>query len=238
MDTRNLRLKEMTPDLLMYEIVSEFPELQETAVLASILHRGDIRSVRGKLPRTHYIEHPYRVTLRLIRWGVIDINVLHAALLHDTFEDHPKDFEKLFGVDAATYIGLTFGSDVWDVVYAVSNQPGVGYHEHVLEAIADPRAFIVKLADWTDNALSLHHLLSVDDLRLLEAGKLPPHEVIAAERNRRMQLRHAKKYAPLAMPFTLRLFDRDVRSFFSTDGHADAVAALERGIPRLVALSE
>jgi len=237
MDTRWLRLKEMTPDLLMYEIASEFPELQETAALASILHRGDTRSVRGKLPLTHYIEHPYRVTLRIIRWGVIDTNILHAALLHDTFEDHPAEFVEMFGVTADLYISATFGPDVWDLVFAVSNQPGVDYHVHVLDAIDDPRVFIVKLSDWTDNALSLHHLLSVADLVRLEAGTLPAHELPAAQRNRRMQLRHATKYAPLAAPFSARLECSDVRAFFSADGYTAACDSLARGIPRLLALA-
>jgi (p)ppGpp synthase/HD superfamily hydrolase len=55
--------------------------------MASFLHRKQTRFVRGDLPRVPYIEHPLRVALRLVRWGVPDAELIAAALLHDVVED-------------------------------------------------------------------------------------------------------------------------------------------------------
>src|SRR5689334_18399095 len=58
--------------------------------LASYVHQGQTRSNRGPLPRDTYITHPLRNTLRLMRYGVEDADVLVASILHDTVEDHAE----------------------------------------------------------------------------------------------------------------------------------------------------
>lgn len=214
MDTSRLALKDMTPELLLHEITRSFPDVYDAAVFAAYYHRNDTRGPRGQLPRDPYIAHPYRVALRLIRWGVLDEATVEAALLHDVFEDHAEDIERDFGVPADIYLQGEFGDDVWHIVYSVSNPPGRishdEYRDHVIEAIADdPRVFAVKNGDLSDNALSLHHTPGP------RRGRL------------------ARKYLPLAAPVMERLQDDDVVAFLGRRGVAEAMDMWKRGLPKL-----
>lgn len=214
MDTTRLALKDMTPELLLHEITASFPDAYEAAVFAAYYHRNDTRGPRGQLPRDPYIAHPYRVALRLIRWGVLDESTIKAALLHDVFEDHADDIEREEGMPADLYIPAEFGDDVWHIVFSVSNPPGRLSHDeyraHVIEAIAnDPRVLAVKNGDLSDNALSLHHTPGP------RRGRL------------------ARKYLPLAEPVMARLQDEDAMAFLGRRGVDEALAMWRRGIPKL-----
>lgn len=55
--------------------------------LAERLHRGQFRKC-GIVP---YIVHPLEVMRMLSRWGVVDTDILRAAMLHDVVEDCGKD---------------------------------------------------------------------------------------------------------------------------------------------------
>jgi len=99
---RTLALKEMDPSLLTFAILRESAEqgvdvatLTEAMELAAYLHRDDVRSVRGQMPVDAYVTHPFRLVLRLLRYGCRDGAVLCAAALHDTVEDHPTDLVAL-----------------------------------------------------------------------------------------------------------------------------------------------
>lgn len=214
MDTTRLPLKDMTPELLLHEITASFPDAYEAAVFAAYYHRNDTRGPRGRLPRDPYIAHPYRVALRLVRWGVLDSSTIKAAVLHDVFEDHADDIEREEGLQADLFLPAEFGDDVWHIVSAVSNPPGRLSHDeyraHVIEAIADdPRVLAVKNGDLSDNALSLHH----------------------APGPRRGRL--ARKYLPLAEPVMARLQDDDAVAFLGSRGAAEALEMWKRGIPKL-----
>lgn len=214
MDTTQLALKDMTPELLLHEITASFPDAYEAAVFAAYYHRHDTRGPRGQLPRDPYIAHPYRVALRLIRWGVLDESTVKAAVLHDVFEDHADDIEREEGLQADLFIPAEFGDDVWHIVSAVSNPPGRLSHDeyraHVIEAIADdPRVLAVKNGDLSDNALSLHHTPGP------RRGRL------------------ARKYLPLAEPVMARLQDDDAVAFLGSRGAAEALEMWKRGIPKL-----
>lgn len=213
-----LPLKEMEGALLAAALLRAVEPLDAAGSvgravdLAAYAHRDATRARRGPLPRDSYITHPLRGALRLHRWGVRDVDVLVAAVLHDVVEDAAPDLLELAGLpvpagddeDAARaaaesalrdVVAPAFGARVAAVVEAVSNPPGRGpadpeerrraYREHVLAAVrADPAALLVKTTDLYDNAGSLHH----------HAGEHP-------EQVRRL----AAKYAPLLGPVRAEL---------------------------------
>lgn len=159
-------------------------EFEDILELSSILHAKQYRKNRLLHPRTPYIEHPLRATLRIIRSGVKDPAIIKAALLHDTVEDGSKTFTEIFTSEKvkdekearkilSSYIGQNFGKETERVVLNVTNDvedPAEKkkrtlqdktriYVEHLKIEIKDnPRALIVKgIGDFFDNAGSLHH---------------------------------------------------------------------------------
>src|SRR5260370_39562517 len=75
--------------------------LLEAIAFAARAHQGQLR----KDGRTPYVSHVYRVCL-IVRqiFGVDDVSVLTAAVLHDTVEDTTTDFDDLakeFGSEVA-----------------------------------------------------------------------------------------------------------------------------------------
>lgn len=214
MNLSRLKLKDMSPELMLHELrIFGGEKLYEAAIFAAYYHRNDTRGPRGAFPRDMYINHCYRVALRLVRWGVRDIDIIMAAVLHDVYEDHRDDIFADTGVDALVHIESLFGERVSMLVAAVSNPPGKltqeEYREHVLILMELPQAFVIKFSDWTDNALSLQHTPGP------RRGRL------------------ARKYMPLASPFRDRLHDRDVRYILSEEGATRAIQALDAGVPRL-----
>lgn len=75
--------------------IADFAEPGRTRLLAALslaeeLHRDDRRV------REPYLNHLLRVTIRILRYyGVDDPDVLIAALLHDSVEDHPAELAEL-----------------------------------------------------------------------------------------------------------------------------------------------
>lgn len=165
-------LKQMDPSMLVFELDREtarlMPEATElitsAATMASFLHRKQTRLVRGDLPRVPYIEHPLRVALRLIRWGVVDAELIAAALLHDVAEDCVRELLETFGHDGEDVFDcLTrlFGARVAGLVREVTNPTdGTSYDNHIA-ALAESGsvALIIKASDLKDNAGSIAHQL-------------------------------------------------------------------------------
>ncbi|MEJ7648192.1 MAG: HD domain-containing protein [Nakamurella sp.] len=158
-----------------------------------------------------YLVHPLRNAVRILRWGEADPDIVAAAVLHDVVEDHAG---KLAALDvtrrhrvrgdraqraaALDLLRSDFGGRVADIVEAVSNplrDPGSNpnreqkravYVEHVTGAIDDYQAFMVKAADFVDNALSLHHQETGTDAsryRAWKYGPLCPVFTAAADRH-------------------------------------------------------
>lgn len=124
-----------------------------------------------------YVVHPLRNAVRIIRWEESDSDIVIAAVLHDVVEDQAErlaltEVRSLHGLDrtetravALHVIRDTFGANVARTVKAVSNPiPPAGqslsreqkrgrYVAHVQQAIPDYRTFMVKAADFVDNAL-------------------------------------------------------------------------------------
>jgi (p)ppGpp synthase/HD superfamily hydrolase len=145
--------------------------LREALDLAATLHAGDRRV------REPYLNHLLRVAIRIVKYyGVRDVDVLTAALLHDAVEDHPAE---LGGLDPAghTHTELTeaalavlarrFNPRVAELVRSVTNpqyDPDRDRHEQYREHVAanlerDPWARVIKVSDFTDNGVGLMHSL-------------------------------------------------------------------------------
>jgi (p)ppGpp synthase/HD superfamily hydrolase len=184
----NLELKEMEGSLLSFAIMEStrnstnfnVDKVREALELAAYLHRSDTRANRANLPRDTYITHPYRNTLRILRYGCTNHDVIVASILHDTVEDHaleivteflenptPNSSLRILMDESLAYLSDTFGPEVARIVSAVSNPPlpktltkvekRALYAEHVLSVIEDPYVFLVKFSDFVDNAVGLYH---------------------------------------------------------------------------------
>jgi (p)ppGpp synthase/HD superfamily hydrolase len=135
--------------------------VEDALALASRLHAPDRRQ------REPYINHPLRVTIRIIsHYRVTDPDLACAALLHDVVEDHAAEMTPSGGRPAAlTVLAGNFGRRVAELVAAVTNpedQPGRDkhqqYREHVKASLqASPWARVIKVSDFTDNAVGLIH---------------------------------------------------------------------------------
>ena len=117
---------------------------QEAASFAARAHRGQTRRDKA----TPYAAHPFRVAMTIRDLFDCDDDVcLAGALLHDTIEDTPADYDD---IEAA------FGREVADVVAAMTKDMRLreperepAYDDQL--ANADWRAHLVKLADTYDN---------------------------------------------------------------------------------------
>lgn len=114
------------------------------AGMAARAHQGQLR----KDGRTPYVAHVYRVAM-IVRdlFGCDDEAALAAALLHDTIEDTPGDYDD---------VAAAFGTEVADLVAALTKN--MTLPEAVRErdyddrlSRADWRARLIKLADVYDN---------------------------------------------------------------------------------------
>lgn len=236
-------LKDMDGAALALAIMEEFPSdgVRRALTAASFLHRNQTRANRGTLPRTAYIEHPLRGSLRAIRWGVSSEDIVIAIILHDVAEDCAEEAAAVFrGCPEASperARGLTFawmvdewGLEVARLVRAVTNPlPGQEnltreqkrreYARHVKDAITgDAAAFIVKIIDYADNASGLHHN--------------------ATGANTGMVAHLAAKYGPLADIFAAEYRANPGISLLMSDaGFAEAGAKIDKTRERLLALA-
>jgi hypothetical protein len=144
--------------------IASFPEadrarLADAFALAADLHR-DQRRVREP-----YLNHLLRVTIRIIcHYRIRDVDVLVAALLHDSVEDQPH---RLGGSTEAALRTLAdrYGQRVAELVHAVTNPEydpdrdrHQQYREHVAASLAaNPWARVIKVSDFTDNGVGVIH---------------------------------------------------------------------------------
>lgn len=159
------------------------PKAIDSAIdLASILHAHQTRANRGLFKTTPYIEHPLRNSLRLIRLGCKDQDVVIAAILHDTIEDGAKVFVEKFHnnktdeptarIALGKHIGAAYGERVLSLVESVTNdyvtdsdkskltisEKNSTYLKHVAQNIkGNSGVYLVKVSDFIDNATGLYH---------------------------------------------------------------------------------
>ena len=144
--------------------------------LMSRLHERDRRQ------REPYACHPLRVTIRILsHYRVTDPDVACAALLHDTVEDHADDIAPGGSrQDALEVLAGQFSARTAGLVAAVTSpprEPGRDrheqYREHVAKSLdASPWARVIKVSDFTDNAVGLFH--TTGDSLPRRAGKYLP----------------------------------------------------------------
>jgi guanosine-3',5'-bis(diphosphate) 3'-pyrophosphohydrolase len=125
--------------------------LLQAVSFAARAHQGQMRK-DGKTP---YASHPLRVCL-VVRhvFGIDDTATLTAAVLHDTIEDTPTDYDDLaehFGPQVAAWVG------------ALSKDMRMpeGEREQAYKAAlakADWQVKVCKLGDVFDNLLDSRHL--------------------------------------------------------------------------------
>lgn len=110
--------------------------IQAAISLATIAHK---HQKYGDDPYTAHLAHVYEV---LTRFKVTDEDLLVAAWLHDILEDTTT---------TRSHLELTFGKNVADLVYKVTNEAGVNRKaRHAAtypKIVADERAVTLKLAD-------------------------------------------------------------------------------------------
>jgi (p)ppGpp synthase/HD superfamily hydrolase len=143
-------------------------QLEEALELAARLHADDRRV------REPYLNHLLRVAIRIMRYyGIHDVDVLTAALLHDAVEDHPAELAGLpesLGhqvlTDAAVAeLARRFNPRTAELVRSVTNpeyDPEHDRHEqyraHVADSLErDPWARVIKVSDFTDNGVGVIH---------------------------------------------------------------------------------
>jgi (p)ppGpp synthase/HD superfamily hydrolase len=98
-DTNDTVLEKRLRDRL-----GEAPGLAAALALARRVHEGQLRD-----EGTPYIAHPLRVALILVEEaGVVDLEMVAAALLHDALEDDPsrtaEELESVFGARVARLV--------------------------------------------------------------------------------------------------------------------------------------
>ncbi|WP_377453789.1 HD domain-containing protein [Rhodococcoides fascians] len=182
---RATKLKDMDSAALVFAILHEIDtdrvdrtQLRNALELATAAHMSQKRIGRAKYPVDPYIVHPLRNVLRLIRLGCADTDVLAATALHDTVEDQPREIVSILDESqlsdgsnqqaALDLIVENFNAETSRLVAAVTNPPTVAvlskaeknaaYAEHVADVIKDPKVFLVKFADFVDNAGSVKYL--------------------------------------------------------------------------------
>jgi HD domain len=151
--------------------------------LAARLHAGDRRQ------REPYVNHLLRVAIRIVTYyGVRDVDVICAALLHDAVEDHARELAAGGSQQAAlAALAEEFGDRVAELVAAVTNpphEPGRDRHEQYREHVAasldaSPWARVIKASDFTDNGVGLIHTTGPRLDRL--ASKYAPLVPVLAE---------------------------------------------------------
>lgn len=216
---------------------------------ATFLHRNQTRANRAGMPRTPYSEHPLRNALRALRLGVTKMDIVVAALLHDTVEDCADSIVTdylgldIAGMDEArkrelslAWIADSFGAEVRRLVEEVTNplvtgpkQPrevtNLRYATHVHDGIHDDAdVFLVKFIDFADNACGLHHNVSG-----LGAGV-----------NDAMAARLAAKYIPVIHVFEAELAANygEIMLLISADGMEAVINHLVSAKKTLPALLE
>jgi hypothetical protein len=136
-------------------------KVKEALRLAGRLHSLDHRQ------REPFINHLLRVALRIIvHYEIHDADIICAALLHDSVEDHTDDLSPAGRPGALATLTACFGTQVADLVGAVTNpiyapeikeaDEDAQYRGHVVASLeSHPRARVIKASDFTDNGVGL-----------------------------------------------------------------------------------
>ncbi len=153
----------------------------------------EIHADQDPRPDGPYINHVLRVAVRIVEdFEIEDPDVVSGALLHDSVEDQSNKLSRKGGGEGAVrekgarhIFAVTNPDGLDDLPTEESNAK---YVEHVVEAIADPDVFYIKLSDFSDNGLNIENI---------------------SDKARQAKL--AKKYLPLYQIFIDRLQKQDIK---------------------------
>lgn len=157
-------------------------KIKQALQLAGRLHALDHRQ------REPYVNHVLRVALRIIcHYDVQDADIVCAALLHDSVEDHADELAADGRPGAFAMLTACFGPRVADLVEAVTNPVRASalnrdaqYREHVAASLAShPWARVIKVSDITDNGVGLIYTTGPKAARL--ARKYAPLVPVLAD---------------------------------------------------------
>ena len=126
-------------------------QMQQAFELAEVTHRGQYRRYSG----VPYIIHPLKVQECLSRWGVVNIDLLRASILHDTLEDSVD--RKRTEQQLST---LYYPEDVIRYVKELTkpnNKEGAKEYYKNFHLNRSPHAVIIKCADRVANAMDYWH---------------------------------------------------------------------------------
>lgn len=210
-------------------------DVADAVALASVLHQGQFRkSADGS--KSPYINHPLRVALRLVSFGVNDPSVVISALLHDVVEDCSARFVDLYlGVNSKElseqqcrdllvhYIAAKFGADVARAVSAVSNPVDSDEDKKLLGSLEEQERGSFLRRRYQEHVSAsiaeyvMAYLVKLSDWLDNSQGL---SELIAAEKNPQRLARHrlqalkylglAQIYAQVAHDFSAHVHDPDV----------------------------
>lgn len=132
---------------------------------ADLVRRAAFWMVQAHLPQKDrpdgapYVSHTTGVAATVLQWCPdAPLDVVIAALLHDSVEDQPETLIRLATTEGATALDAleeAFGGRVRQRVARLTNGPG-DYAAHVRESVyADPWVAAIKLADFSANAWRL-----------------------------------------------------------------------------------
>lgn len=202
---RATKLKDMDSAALVFAILHEIDsdrvdrtQLLNAMELATAAHMSQKRIGRAAYPVDPYIVHPLRNVLRLIRLGCADTDVLCATALHDTVEDQPREIVTILDESrlsdgsnqqaALDLITENLNAETSRLVAEVTNPPtdsalskaekNAAYAAHVADVIKDPKVFLVKFADFVDNAGSVQYLDDEAKRTKLQSKYAPVVEVL------------------------------------------------------------
>lgn len=218
-----LRLK----DTLSSTGLADNPDVMWATQLGLTLHANDKR-VNG-----HYADHLLRVTLRILEhYNVQDPSIIAASMIHDAPEDHAKDIvsilakeevedEKVARYKAFELLTHHVGEEVVYIVQSVTNPlvlPGEDkmevYERHTRDLVMNkPKPRVLKLSDFTDNAVGNHYTTSpkrenldakyVNLYQVHRAGLFMPDSIITGEERlhalQQLTEGHARTLARLAL---------------------------------------
>ena len=113
------------------------PDFIRAKYFAEIAHFG--QTYNDEVPYTYHLDKVHEVA---VRFGVRDIVILCATLLHDTIEDSRRSYND---------IKEKFGVDVAELVFAVTNEVGRDRKERSIKTYpkiaGNKKAIILKLSD-------------------------------------------------------------------------------------------
>ncbi len=127
--------------------------LQDSLLLATMYHHGQVRKYSVKGVALPYLVHPVDVMKLLWNWGIANEDMLSAALLHDTAEDGGKSPEIILA-DIHDNIGEDVASIVEELTFIPpkSGDKSKAKKEYVATfATKSIEAVVIKVADRLSN---------------------------------------------------------------------------------------